>query len=150
MTLDKDLQSIQEARDLARAAKEAQFEYQHYSQEQVDKIIKAMADAGYNSAEHLAKLAYEETGFGKWQDKVIKNQFGTKNVYESIKDLKTVGIVGNEANGKVIRIHRSSIINVSSIKQMELYEKDSYRVIMKDETKLPVSKTGLQKLRGIL
>ena len=49
-----------------------------------------------------------------------------------------------------IRIHRSSIINVSSIKQMELYEKDSYRVIMKDETKLPVSKTGLQKLRGIL
>jgi len=49
-----------------------------------------------------------------------------------------------------IRIHRSSIINVNSIKQMELYEKDSYRVIMKDETKLPVSKTGLQKLRGIL
>ena len=48
------------------------------------------------------------------------------------------------------RIHRSSIINVNSIKQMELYEKDSYRVIMKDETKLPVSKTGLQKLRGIL
>ncbi len=49
-----------------------------------------------------------------------------------------------------IRIHRSSIININSIKQMELYEKDSYRVIMKDETKLPVSKTGLQKLKEIL
>jgi acetaldehyde dehydrogenase (acetylating) len=101
--LDKDLQSIQEARDLARTAKETQLEYQHYTQEQVDKIIKAMAEAGYNSAEHLAKLAYEETGFGKWQDKVIKNQFGTKNVYESIKELRTVGIVGSEANGKVLK-----------------------------------------------
>jgi|SRR5690554_1928737 len=49
-----------------------------------------------------------------------------------------------------IRIHRSSIININFIKQMELYEKDSYRVILKDETKLPVSKTGLQKLKGIL
>jgi len=49
-----------------------------------------------------------------------------------------------------IRIHRSSIININSIKQMELYEKDSYRVILKDDTKLPVSKTGLQKLKEIL
>lgn len=49
-----------------------------------------------------------------------------------------------------IRIHRSSIININFIKQMELYEKESYRVILKDETKLPVSKTGLQKLKEIL
>jgi len=49
-----------------------------------------------------------------------------------------------------IRIHRSSIININSIKQMELYEKDSYRVILKDDTKLPVSKTGLQRLKEIL
>ena len=49
-----------------------------------------------------------------------------------------------------IRIHRSSIININSIKQMELYEKDSYRVILKDDTKLTVSKTGLQKLKKIL
>lgn len=49
-----------------------------------------------------------------------------------------------------IRIHRSSIININSIKQMELYEKDSYRVITKDDIKLPVSKTGLQKLKAIL
>ncbi len=104
MGFDKDLQSIQEARDLAKAAKDAQLEFQHYNQEQVDAVIKAMADAGYNEAERLAKLACEESGFGKWQDKVIKNQFGTKNVYESIKDLKTVGVVGAEAGGKVIKI----------------------------------------------
>jgi two-component system LytT family response regulator len=49
-----------------------------------------------------------------------------------------------------IRIHRSSIININTVKQMELYEKDSYRVITKDDIKLPVSKTGLQKLKAIL
>ena len=104
MNLDKDLQSIQEARDLARKAKEAQQEFQFFNQDQVDRIVKAMADAGYAESERLAKMAHEETGFGKWADKVIKNQFGTKNVYESIKDLKTVGIIGSEQSGKVLRI----------------------------------------------
>ena len=104
MNLDKDLESIQEARSLARKAKEAQQEFQFFNQEQVDKIIKAMAEAGYSESERLAKMAHEETGFGKWEDKVIKNQFGTKNVYESIKDLKTVGVIGSEHNGKVLKI----------------------------------------------
>ncbi len=104
MTFDKDLQSIQEARTLAKLAKEAQLEFKHFSQEQVNKIVKAMAEAGYENSERLAKMAAEESGFGKWQDKVIKNQFATKNVYESIKDLKTVGIIASEANGKVLKI----------------------------------------------
>ncbi|MDP2301875.1 MAG: acetaldehyde dehydrogenase (acetylating) [Ignavibacteria bacterium] len=104
MKLDKDLLSIQEARDLAKAAKDAQLEFKHFSQEQVDKIVKAMAEAGYSEAERLAKFAADESGFGRWQDKVIKNQFGTKNVYESIKDLKTVGVIDSQANGKILKI----------------------------------------------
>ena len=104
MIIDKDLLSIQEARDLARKAYEAQQEYKHFTQQQVDKIVKAMADAGYEASERLAKMACDESGFGNWQDKVIKNQFSTKNVYESIKNLRTVGIVGEEADGKVLKI----------------------------------------------
>ncbi len=104
MNLDKDLQSIQEARTLAAKAKEAQLEFKHYNQEQVDKIVKAMADAGYKEAEHLAQLAHEETGFGKVADKTIKNQFGTKDVWESIKDLKTVGVIDIQKNGKILKI----------------------------------------------
>lgn len=102
--MDKDLLSVQEARDLAAKAKAAQLEFKHYTQEQVDRIVKAMADAGFANAEKLAKMAAEESGFGKWQDKVIKNQFGTKNVYESIKDLKSVGVIATEANGKIVKI----------------------------------------------
>ena len=104
MILDKDLLSIQEARNLAAKAKEAQLEYQHFSQQQVDKIVKAMAEAGYEASEKLAKIACDESGFGIVEDKIIKNQFSTKNVYESIKNLKTVGIIAEEANGKVLKI----------------------------------------------
>jgi acetaldehyde dehydrogenase (acetylating) len=104
MILDKDLLSIQEARNLAAKAKEAQLEYQHFNQQQVDKIVKAMAEAGYQASEKLAKMACEESGFGIYEDKIIKNQFSTRNVYESIKNLKTVGIIAEEANGKVLKI----------------------------------------------
>lgn len=104
MNIDKDLLSIQEARNLSQSAKEAQLEFRHFNQAQVDKIIKAMADAGFAASEMLAKLAVEESGFGKWQDKLIKNQFSTKNVYDSIKDLKSVGVIAIEANGRVVKI----------------------------------------------
>lgn len=102
--LDKDLESIQEARDLAKKAKDAQLEFKHFTQQQVDKVVKAMADAGYANAEHLAKMACDESGFGKIKDKITKNQFSTKSVWESIKDLKTVGVISSEANGKVLKI----------------------------------------------
>lgn len=102
--MDKDLQSIQEVRELTQKAKEAQLEFKYYSQEQVDKIVKAMADAGYKEAERLAKMACEESGFGKYTDKITKNRFATKNVYDSIKDLKTVGVIESLYNGKVVKI----------------------------------------------
>ncbi len=104
MNFDSDLRSIQEAREKAAKAKEAQLEFSHYSQQQVDHIIKAMAEAGYAASEKLAKLAVEDSGFGIIEDKVIKNQFSTKNVFDSIIDLKTVGIVDIEANGKLLKI----------------------------------------------
>jgi len=85
MALDQDLQSIQEARDLARAAKEAQSEFKHFNQEQVDKIIKAMAEAGYAEAERLARMAVEESGFGKVEDKIIKNQLVQKTCTNLLK-----------------------------------------------------------------
>ena len=62
------------------------------SQQQLDKIVKAICDAAVENAHHLAKLAAEETGFGKVEDKTIKNLFASRSVYDSIKDLKTVGL----------------------------------------------------------
>lgn len=104
MNLDKDIQSRQQARDLVKIAKDAQAEFKHFNQQQVDKIVKAMVDAGVREAERLGKMANEETGFGKWEDKKIKNIFATQHVWESIKDLKTVGVIEIKNNGKLVRI----------------------------------------------
>lgn len=103
-TLDKDLRSIQEVRNLIKKAKEAQAKLAEMSQEQIDAIVKAVADAGYEHREKLAKMANEETGFGRWQDKIIKNAFASKNVYEWIKDMKTVGILKDDKANKVMEV----------------------------------------------
>lgn len=105
MTLiDKDLRSIQEARDLIARAKAAQTMLAELSQEKIDQIVKAIAEAGYENRKKLAKLAAVETGFGKWEDKVLKNTFASQTVYESIKDLKTVGILKENKEQKVLEI----------------------------------------------
>ncbi|CUS93550.1 Aldehyde dehydrogenase family protein, partial [Candidatus Kryptonium thompsonii] len=101
---DKDLISIQQARELIAKAKDAFLEYKNYPQEQVDKIVKAMFEAGYEASERLAKLAVEETGIGKWEDKKLKNEFATKFTYESIKDLKTVGVINYDKSKRVVEI----------------------------------------------
>jgi len=98
--LDRDLASIQQARTLVRAAKAAQQRLATYTQEQVDSICAAMAKAGYDHAEELARMAVDETGFGRVEDKTLKNQFASDTVWAAIKDLRTVGVIAeHEAEG---------------------------------------------------
>ena len=71
-------------------------------QEQVDKIVHAMTLAGLDQHMLLAKMAYEETGRGVMEDKVIKNIFSTEYIWHSIKKQKTVGVIDeNEMEGYV-------------------------------------------------
>src|SRR5690349_7754771 len=101
---DKDLASIAEARALARRAKDAQLLLAEFSQQQIDAIVTAMADAVTPHAEALARLAVEETGFGVVADKVQKNLFGSRRVYEFIKPMRTVGVIGRLEDRKVVEI----------------------------------------------
>ena len=101
---DRDLISIQETRNLIRAAKAAQKELSAFSQEKINAICAAMAKAGYENAQRLAKMACEETGYGKVADKIIKNEFASMAVYESIRDLKTVGIINEDPERKILEI----------------------------------------------
>lgn len=101
---DKDLASIAEARALARRAKAAQLILAEFSQTQVDSIVDAMAAAVTPHAEALARLAVEETGFGVLTDKIQKNLFGSKQVYEFIKPMKTVGVINRIDDKRIIEI----------------------------------------------
>ena len=101
---DRDLASVQEARTLARRAKEAAPPLAELSQEQIDAIVDAMAAAATPQAEALARLAHEETGYGVVADKVQKNLFASEKVYRFIKPIRTVGVVGRLEDRKVIEI----------------------------------------------
>jgi acetaldehyde dehydrogenase (acetylating) len=101
---DDDLRSIQQARDLVTAARKAWETYAHFSQEQVDRIVEAAASAASGAAYELAALAVEETGFGIVEHKFIKNKFASDDVYRFIRDMKTVGVIREIPDRKVVEI----------------------------------------------
>lgn len=101
--IDKDLMSMQEVRELVGNAKEAQKELARMDQAQVDRIVRSIADAGVRNAKRLAKMAQEDTGFGVVDDKIVKNVFGSRGVYEHIKDMKTIGELSRDEE-KGIRV----------------------------------------------
>ena len=97
----KDDNKIKEMIDnLVKRARIAADEYTKLSQDQVDRIVKAMSMAGEEHHMQLAKMAVEETQRGIYEDKITKNMFATEYIYHSIKYNKTVGIINeNEEEG---------------------------------------------------
>lgn len=101
---DKDLRSIQQARRLADRCRIAQREFATATAATVDAICEAMAEAAYRDSSRLAQLAHEETGYGNPDDKVVKNQFAARGVWESIRDIPTVGVVARDTDKKMFTI----------------------------------------------
>lgn len=102
--MDQDLLSIQEARELTTRAFEAWKVWAKASQEQVDRVCAAMAEAAFNASERLGQLAQEETGYGVAAHKRLKNEFAARNVWESIKDIKTTGVIRHDTEKKIYEI----------------------------------------------
>ncbi len=101
---DRDLASVAEARALARTARQAQARLAELTQEQIDAIVTAMAQAVAPHAEALARLAVDETGYGVVADKVQKNQFASGRVYDFILPMSTVGVIARHEDKKVVEI----------------------------------------------
>lgn len=104
MELDADLRSIQQARDLAVACRTAQRQFATATQAEVDRICQAMVDAVMGDSARLAQLAHEETGYGVPAHKKIKIEFSAKNVWESIKDIRTVGVLRRDDERRIVEI----------------------------------------------
>jgi acetaldehyde dehydrogenase (acetylating) len=101
---DKDLLSVQEARQAVERAFEAQRIWANATQQQVDRVCAAMAEAAFLGAERLGRLAAEETGFGVPEHKKLKNEFASRRVWDSIKDIKTVGVINNDPEKLIYEI----------------------------------------------
>lgn len=88
--------------DLVNRSIKAEKEFAQFNQEAVDKIIAAAALAGSQAAFELAQEAVAETERGVIEDKDLKNRFATENIYNLIKNEKTVGIINqNKTTGQV-------------------------------------------------
>ena len=102
--IDHDLLSIQEARILAENAYEAQKALAAFPQEKLDEIVERMAEAVSKHTKELAVMSSDETDYGKWQDKYIKNRFACEYVPAKLRGMKCVGIIGRDDAQKIMDV----------------------------------------------
>mgnify|MGYP001171730111 FL=1 len=91
--------SIQELVDKARIA---QKEYELFSQETVDIIVRDIGKFVYDNAEELAKMAVEETEMGSFEDKVLKNKSKARVIWNNLKDKKSRGVIDEDKESNLV------------------------------------------------
>ena len=82
-------------------AQAAAEQFRAMDQEQVDRIVLAMVRAGVRAAADLARTAIEETGFGVFEDKVVKNYVATEFLYDYLKDKRSVGVIDEDVERNI-------------------------------------------------
>ena len=112
MSVDKDLVSVQQARDLVEAAYRAQSQVAEFEQAKIDRICEAMARAALSEAARLGAMAVEETGFGVPADKQEKNRFAAEDVWNYFRGLRTKGIVSDSKDVVEIASPRGVVAGV--------------------------------------
>jgi acetaldehyde dehydrogenase (acetylating) len=104
MAADADLVSIQEARDAMRKSAQAQAAWKAADQAKVDRVCEAVVVAMEREADRLGRLAHAESGFGDPTSKGRKNRFAARSVWESIRELKTCGVIAADEANRVYEI----------------------------------------------
>ncbi len=99
-----DLLSIQEARDLVAGAQAAHEALVKLNQYQIDLICVSMAEAAFQQAERLGRMAVEETRMGVAEHKTLKNQFASRDLWLSVKDIRTEGVIGRDDSRRIVEI----------------------------------------------
>ncbi|MGH9908589.1 MAG: aldehyde dehydrogenase family protein [Pyrinomonadaceae bacterium] len=113
MSVDKDLVSVQQARDLVEAAHKAQGEVARFDQAKIDRICEAMARAALRESARLGAMAVEETGYGVPADKQEKNRFAAEDVWNYFRGLRTVGVVSESKDVVEIASPRGVVAGIA-------------------------------------
>src|SRR4026207_545265 len=112
MSVDKDLVSVQQARDLVEAAYRAQAEVAQFDQAKIDRICEVMAQAALREALRLGTMAVEETGYGGPDDKRGQNRFAAEDVWNYFRGLRTKGVVSESKDVVEIASPRGVVAGV--------------------------------------
>jgi acetaldehyde dehydrogenase (acetylating) len=102
--VDNDLLSIQESRILSENARDAQKILATFPQEKLDEIVERMVSEVEKHAAELAKFSSDETDYGRWQDKYIKNRFVCEYLRARLKGMRCVGIMTENLQKRTIDI----------------------------------------------
>ena len=93
-----------EIAQLVARAREAQAVFEHFSQEQVDGVVRDIGKYVYDNAELLARMAVDETGIGNYEDKVTKKKGKARAIWNSLKGKKSRGIIDEDAESQLIYV----------------------------------------------
>src|SRR4051794_4390425 len=91
-----------QVQQLVANARGAQAVFESFSQEQVDAIVKGIGKYVYDNAEMLARMAVDETGIGVYVDKILKNKGKARVIWNNLKDKKSRGIIGEDADANMV------------------------------------------------
>ena len=100
----KEMTDVEKLQQKIARMREAQKAFAAFTQEQVDKIFFEAAMAANKQRIPLAKMAVEETGMGVVEDKVIKNHYAAEYIYNSYKNVKTCGVIEEDASYGIKKI----------------------------------------------
>jgi two-component system LytT family response regulator len=67
-----------------------------------------------------------------------------------LKNQRMAELEGQLDAGQFLRIHRSYIVNIAFVDRIEQATKDSHVAILKDGSKIAVSRSGYQKIRAVI
>lgn len=90
--------------EIMQKGRAAQQEFEGYSQEQVDQVVRAVGKAVYDNGEELARLAVDETGMGNYDDKVLKNKGKAMAVWNHLKGKRSVGILQHSEEEGIVEV----------------------------------------------
>jgi acetaldehyde dehydrogenase / alcohol dehydrogenase len=133
-----------------RQANAAAAVFSQFTQEQTDRVVEAVYEAAFANRVKLAKLAQQETGIGKWQDKVIKNVVASQFVFEDIKNLRTVGILSDDPVTGIVEIAQPmgpifAIIPVTNPTSTAIF-----KILIALKTRNPIILSGSPKAMGCI
>lgn len=89
---------------VAERAVQAAEAFRGWDQEAVDRVVHAAFEAAWNSRVELARMAFEETGIGVFEHKVVKNAWASLLVYEDIRYRRTVGVLSHDPVAGITQI----------------------------------------------
>jgi len=91
-----------EVEDLVARARVAQREFENFSQEEVDAIVRDIGKYVYDNAEMLARMAVDETGIGVYEDKILKNKGKARVIWNNLKGKKSRGVIGEDPDANLV------------------------------------------------